>query len=110
RGLLRHDAAVTRVQLSLRGDHVRLNRYAVAHDGDRGLIAACLDAQDARHNTGVSKTRTPEATSPNRRWPSRLDWIRRTPARAGSRSSRINLPSRATCRMRAPAGSARYSP
>ena len=43
---LRHDAAVTRVQLRLRRDDVRANESVFGHDGTRGLVAGRLERED----------------------------------------------------------------
>src|SRR5919199_3352314 len=110
RGLLGHAPAIPRVEVGLRGDDIGLDDGPVADNGYGRFVAAGFDAEDARHIGGISKTRTPEATNPYRRWPSGLDWISRTPASAGSRNWRTRLPSARVCRMRACAGSARNRP
>src|SRR5918911_273859 len=102
--------AVPRVEVGLRGDDVGFDDGPVADNGHGRLVAAGFDAEDAGHIGGISKTRTPDATKPYRRWPSGLDCTWRTPASAGSRNWRTRLPSARVCRMRAWAGSARYRP
>ena len=43
---LRHDAAVARVQQTLRRDDVRVDRPVAPDDGRAGVVAARLDAED----------------------------------------------------------------
>ena len=42
----RHDAAVERVRLDLRGNDVRQDAAVSVEDGDRGLVAGSLDAKN----------------------------------------------------------------
>ena len=56
RGQLRVDAAIGRVQLDLRGDHLRTHVTPVLDDRGRRLVAGGFDAEDEGHGVSVARS------------------------------------------------------